>query len=240
MQRRHTIAIGHFGIRAGLQQQVDAVEIVSLHGPVQRCASIGKRSIDVGLLVDERANGGAIFAPGCLGQPGVGLRGRSQGTERHKARRDDHEVRRDIEGLRVPEKPSRFGRSCARPATSKLLQIDSPTASSAQVLPPAGTLTPANQRVALAASNFHSLALEGAFLTRNARASAVAKARLASSGSPLASASCCRKHLEGQANNVCQIGVQIPRPSARCSATSRSSARSDEDFESLSAVSLTF
>src|SRR6185369_4946631 len=83
--------------------------------------------------------------------------------------------RRDIQGLRVPEKPSRFGRACARPATSKLLQIESPTASSAQVLPPAGTaLTPANQRVALAASNFHSLALEDAFLTRNARASAVA------------------------------------------------------------------
>jgi hypothetical protein len=56
---------------------------------VQRCRPIGKSSIDVGFLIDERANGGAVFALGCLGQPGVGLRGKSLGTEREQGRRNN-------------------------------------------------------------------------------------------------------------------------------------------------------
>ena len=60
MQRGDAFTVFRIDFRAGLDQHIQCFQIIAIHGPVQGCRAIGLRSIDIGLLLQQCANGGFI------------------------------------------------------------------------------------------------------------------------------------------------------------------------------------
>ena len=134
MKGSHTVTIRGLDVRTRLQQEVDALEIVGLYRPVQRGGTVGEWSVDVGLLIDERADRRSVLAFGRLGKADIDRPPptRSSYMRARPTRRKPRNAQTS-EALRLTEKPSRFGPGYACKSPSNRTTLDSPVMTSNDV-----------------------------------------------------------------------------------------------------------
>ena len=65
-ERRGTLAVRGFDIRAGANQDVHHLLIASEHGPMQRRRAISLRRTHIGVLLEQGAHGRLVAFHGCV------------------------------------------------------------------------------------------------------------------------------------------------------------------------------
>ena len=72
-QGRHAQVVRHIGIRSGTKQQIGGLEIVPVRRPHERGRAVGRSSVDVDLLVQQRTDGTLITMSGRIDQPRIAV-----------------------------------------------------------------------------------------------------------------------------------------------------------------------
>ena len=83
-ERREALPVGGVHLRAGGDEEIGALEVVAIDGPVQRGRAVGLRGVDVGVLLEQRAQRGSVALHHGVGD--ITLAGRAA-----KPRHTDHD-----------------------------------------------------------------------------------------------------------------------------------------------------
>ena len=86
VEGRHAVAVRGPRVRAGGKQQVDRLEVAAIHGPVERGSAVGLRLVDVGLLLQQRADGRGVARLDAVDEREVGA-GSADAQKREKRER---------------------------------------------------------------------------------------------------------------------------------------------------------